>query len=285
MKAKRSQFPVQLMSRVLGVSCSGFYAYLARPISARQQGDEALKPHIQAAFDRNRELYGSPRIHRELQEQGMRHGRKRVERLMQEMGLKARIPRRFRCTTESDPEHSVVENTLDRRFEVGKKNRVWAGDLTQIRTDQGWLYLAVVLDLGSRRVVGWSMANHMRTELVEDALRMALGNRRPKRGLLHHSDRGSQYTSESYRELLKKSGLKCSMSRRGECYDNAVVESFFGTLKKELLYRRSWPSRRKARSAIHEYIEVFYNRRRRHSSLGYLSPAEFEQQTQVTKVA
>ena len=201
------------------------------------------------------------------------------------MGLQARMPRRYRRTTSSDHDLPVAANHLDRRFTVKTKDRVWATDITYVRTHEGWLYLAVVLDLFSRRVVGWSMASHLRTELVRYALEMALGNRLPESELLHHSDRGSQYASFEYQKLLQNHGIQCSMSRRAECYDNAVVESFFGTLKTELIYRKAWLTRDEARLAIHEYIEVFYNRRRRHSHLGNVSPAEFEKLSTAASAA
>ena len=273
------------MCRVLGVSASGFYASRSRPPSRRSRANAELSERIRGIFQDSRATYGSPRVHYELRDQGERLGRKRVERLMREMGLKAQTPRRFRRTTDSNHDLPVAANRLDRQFLVETPDAVWATDITYVRTYEGWLYLAVVLDLFSRRVVGWSMADHMRTELVRGALEMALGNRLPEGELLHHSDRGSQYASFEYQKVLQKNGIECSMSRRAECYDNAVVESFFGTLKTELVYRHSWLTRREARLAIHEYIEVFYNRRRRHSHLGYLSPAEFENQYHAARAA
>ena len=195
---------------------------------------------------------------------------------MRTAGLTARPRRRFRHTTDSGHTLPVAENVLARRFDAERPNQRWVTDITYVWTQQGWLYLAVVLDLYSRRVVGWSMADHMRTELVMNALTMALGTRFPGSNLLHHSDRGSQYASIAYRRALKQHGIVASMSRRGECYDNAVVESFFGTLKTELIHRQTWPTHASARSAIHDYVELFYNRKRRHSTLGYRTPAEFE---------
>ncbi len=195
---------------------------------------------------------------------------------MRENGIQARLRRRFRRTTHSDHGLPVADNVLDRKFDATRPNEKWATDITYVWTVEGWLYLAVVVDLFSRRVVGWSMAEHMRTELVQSALEMALGNRLPDEELLHHSDRGSQYASFSYQKMLERHGIQCSMSRRGNCHDNAVVESFFGTLKTELVYRCTWLTRDHARSAIHEYVEVFYNRRRRHSHCGDRSPVDFE---------
>jgi transposase InsO family protein len=265
------------MCRVLGVSRSGLHAWRQRlRISARRASDDRLLITIRKIHSESRGTYGTPRIHAELRCDGTRVGRKRVERLMRENAIEARIRRPFRTTTDSDHDRPVAPNLLDRQFVSVRPNQVWATDITYVWTQEGWLYLAVVLDLFSRRIVGWSMAEHMRTDLVSTALVMALGNRLPKGELLHHSDRGSQYASFAYQKLLEQNSINVSMSRRAECYDNAVVESFFGTLKTELVYRSTWPTRDSVRSAIQEYIEVFYNRRRRHSRLGHVSPAEFE---------
>jgi len=276
---------VRLMCRVLGVSPSAFYASLSRSPSRRSQANEQLKPIIREVFLESRATYGSPRVHFELNHHGHVVGRHRVARLMRAMDLTARLRRRKRRTTYSEHDLPVAENLLDRRFEVRTPDKVWATDITYIWTREGWLYLAVVMDLFSRRIVGWSMADHMRTALVSGALEMAFGHRVPARSMMHHSDRGSQYASWDYQQMLKARGIECSMSRKAECYDNAVVESFFGTLKQELVYRTSWITRREARHAIHDYIEVFYNRRRRHSYLGNLSPAEFEKLHPATNVA
>lgn len=283
--AERAHYPVRLMCRVLGVSPSAFYASLSRPPSKRTQANEQLKPVIREVFLESRATYGSPRVHFELQDQGHAVGRHRVARLMRAMDLTARIRRRKRRTEYAEHDLPVAENLLDRRFEVRTPDSVWATDITYIWTREGWLYLAVVMDLFSRRIVGWSMADHMRTELVRGALEMACGHRVPAEEMLHHSDRGSQYASWEYQQVLKDRGIECSMSRKAECYDHAVVESFFGTLKQELVYRTSWITRREARHAIHDYIEVFYNRRRRHSYLGNLSPVEFEKLHPATNVA
>ena len=273
------------MCRVLGVSKSGFYAWRHRPPSQRMVDDARLTKSIREIHAMSRGTYGSPRVHAELRCRGERVGRKRVERLMRLNGIEARSRRRIRRSKYVEHGLPVAPNVLDRRFDVDAPNQVWATDITFIWTQEGWLYLAVVVDLYSRRVVGWSMADHVRTELVIGALEMALGNRLPDASLLHHSDRGSQYASYRYQKALEQHGIRCSMSRRGECIDNAVVESFFGTLKTELVYRSTWPTRDAARLAIHEYIEVFYNRRRRHSRLGYLSPAEFEANSEAAIVA
>lgn len=273
------------MCRVLGVSPSAFYASLHRPPSKRHQANESLKPVIREVFVDSRATYGSPRVFFALRHLGHEVGRHRVARLMRSMDLSARFKRRYRRTTSSDHDLPVAANRLDRQFQVRTQDKVWATDITYIRTREGWLYLAVVMDLFSRRIVGWSMADHMRTQLVRGALEMALGHRKPSEELMHHSDRGSQYASWEYQQMLQDHGIECSMSRRAECHDNAVVESFFGTLKKELVYRTSWITRRSARLAIHEYIEVFYNRRRQHSYLGNLSPVEFEKLNPATDVA
>jgi len=265
------------MCRVLGLTRAGYYAWKKRPsTTARRDETERMVKEIREVHRASRGTYGSPRIHAELGCRGVAVSRGRVERLMRKNAIAARIRRRFRATTDSDHDSPVAANILDRRFEASRPNQSWSTDITYIWTQEGWLYLAVVLDLFSRRIVGWSMAETMATDLVVDALTMALGNRLPDGDLLHHSDRGGQYASFRYQKMLEVHGIRCSMSRRGECYDNAVVESFFGTLKNELVHRTTWATRDDARLAVHEYIEVFYNRRRRHSRLGYKSPAEFE---------
>jgi len=276
--AEKANYPVSLMCRVLGVSRSGLYAWERRGTSAREEADAGLSERIHAIHAASRTTYGSPRIHRGLRREGIRVGRKRVERLMRRDGLRGRIRRRFRRTTDSNHGFPVAPNTLNRQFEVDAPDRVWAGDITYIRTANGWGYLAVILDLHSRMVVGWALADHMRTELVETALLCALGKREPSENLLHHTDRGSQYASVSYRGRLEALGIEVSMSRRGDCYDNAVVESFFGTLKQELVHHARWTGLAGARAAIHDYIEVFYNRQRLHSSLGYRTPTEADQE-------
>lgn len=270
-------YPVSLMCSALRVSRSGFYAWRRRQPSRRAREDARLAAEIRTVHQQARGIYGSPRVHVELQQRAFQVGRHRVARLMREQGLTALFKRRFRRTTDSKHNDPIAANRLNRQFDVEGPDRVWATDITYLWTDQGWLYLAVVLDLYSRRVVGWSMAEHLRSELVLGALEMALGQRAPRDGLLHHSDRGCQYASSAYREALSQAGIVCSMSRKGDCWDNAVVESFFGTLKSELVHRRRFATRLAARTAVFEYIEVFYNRQRRHSYLGYLSPAEYEQ--------
>ena len=275
--AEKANIPVALMCRVLGVSRSGLYAWQRRGRSARAETDDDLSRRIRASHTTSRGTYGGPRVHRDLRRQGVRVGRKRVERLMRREGLRGRVRRRFRRTTDSSHALPVAPNVLDRRFAVDAPDRVWAGDITYVRTADGWAYLAVILDLYSRLIVGWALADHMRTELVESALVSALNKRKPSPDLLHHSDRGSQYASASYRGRLAARGIAVSMSRRGDCWDNAVVESFFGTLKQELIHPARQLDFVEARAAIHEYVEVFYNRQRLHSSLDYRTPAEVDE--------
>jgi transposase InsO family protein len=270
-----------MMCQQLGVSRSGYYAWKGRGSSLREQRDAELAAKIKQSHVDSRGTYGSPRVYKDLKEEGFAVGRKRVARLMSEMGLTGRPPKPFRRTTDSKHGLPVADNILDRNFEVEGPDKVWATDITYVKTWQGWLYLAVVVDLFSRRVVGWSMATHLRAELVLGALKMAMGRRLPAEGMVHHSDRGSQYASNDYQDVLAAHGLVCSMSRKGDCWDNAVVESFFATLKRELIHRRPWSTVKEARAAIAEYIEVFYNRKRRHSYLGYVSPAEYENRVEL----
>jgi transposase InsO family protein len=275
-EAEKANYPIALMCRVLEVSRAGYYASRLRPESARTKANGQLATEILEVFETNRKKYGSPRICLELRGRGQRVGRHRVARLMRRDGLVARKKRRFRVTTQSKHMDPVARNVLARKFDVKAPNRVWAGDITYLATAEGWLYLAVLLDLCSRTVVGWAMSEDLDTSLALAALRMALERRNPPTGLLHHSDRGVQYACESYRAALAANGLRRSMSRKGNCWDNAPTESFFSTLKTELVGGRVFPSRALARREVFEYIETFYNRTRRHSSLGYVSPAEFE---------
>jgi len=271
------QFSARAMCRVMEVTHSGFYAWRTSMPSPRSESNEQLLCHIKEVHHASKQTYGSPRIHQELRTQGLRCGRHRIARLMRAHQIRAKGKRRFVVTTQSDHSQPVHENILDRQFTASAPNQRWASDITYLWTNEGWLYLAVVLDLFSRRVVGWSMQERMHTSLVSDALTMALAARRPSSGLLHHSDRGSQYASGSYQDQLQQHEITCSMSRKGNCWDNAVVESFFSTLKWELISDQSVGSRSEMRSSIFEYIEVWYNRKRRHSTLGYVSPAQFEQ--------
>jgi len=278
--AAAGHHPVALSCRVLGVSRAGFYAWRERPPSARACADAELTAVIHRLHAQSRGTYGAPRIHADLQEDGRRHGRKRVARLMRRADLRGcPRPRRRPRTTIADPAASAAPNLVQRAFDPLAPDRLWLADITYVPTGEGWLYLAAVLDAFSRKVVGWAMADHLRTELVLDALGMALARRRPAPGLVHHSDRGCQYTSVAFGRRLAESGLVPSMSRVGNCWDNAVAESFFATLKRELVDRpdrAAWPTRAAARSASFEYIEGFYNSRRRHSTLRYLSPAAYE---------
>ena len=267
------------MCRVLEVSRSGLYAWRVRRLAdARQRKDLRLRSRIRVIHAASRGTYGSPRVQAQLRREDVRVGKARVERLMREEGLRGKIRRRFKRTTDSNHALPVAPNTLARQFAVDAPDRAWASDITYLPlASGGFAYLAVIVDLFSRRVVGWAMADHLRTELVEDALDAALGSRKPTLDTLHHSDRGCQYASIAYREKLARLGIQVSMSRSGDCYDNAVVESFFGTLKQELVRDARWTTLAEARATVHEYIEVFYNRRRLHSSIGYLSPVEYEQ--------
>jgi len=274
--AEKACFSVAALCRVLGVSRQGYYRYRSQPPSARTQGDAALQEQVQRVFSESRQRYGSPRVLRQLRREGHAASKRRVERAMRSMGLCARAPRRFRVTTHADSAHATAPNILDREFQAKRPNERWVTDITYVWTDEGWCYLAAILDLFSRRVVGWALATTLSTELPLAALRMATQRRRPEAGLLHHSDRGCQYTSYEYRQELARHGIDVSMSRRGNCWDNAVAESFFATLKRELVHGRRWTSRLEFRAAVFEYIETFYNRRRLHSSLDYKTPTEVE---------
>lgn len=278
----RGEYPVRLMCRVLRVSPAGFYDWLTRAPSARAIADERLMLNIRVAHARSDGTYGAPRIQRDLRDDGLGVGTKRVARLMRGARL-AGAPGRRRGPRTTDSAHAapVAPNVLDRRFDVTgvrAPNRVWVSDLTYVPTREGWLYLAVVLDLASRRVVGWAMGASLEVGLALGALRMAIATRRPAEGLLHHSDRGSQYACADYAAELAAHGMLASMSRKGDCWDNAVAESFFATLERELVARRDWRTRAEARQAIFRFIETWYNRVRRHSTLGYVSPADYEQQ-------
>jgi len=276
-------YPVRLMCRVLGVAPAGYYAWRRGPgPTAHAIADEGVLARVRVAHQRSHGTYGAPRVHQELRAQGVRVGRKRVARLMRADGLAGRTAKhRGVRTTDSTHAHPAAPNRLGRRFDVRgirEVNRVWASDLTYVPTRAGWLFLAVVLDLASRRVVGWAMRETLEADLALGALRMALGGRRPAPGLLHHSDRGVQYACAEYQALLSAHGLVASMSRKGDCWDNAVAESFFATLERELIVRSDWRTRDEARRALFRYIETWYNRARRHSTLGYLSPAAYEAQ-------
>jgi putative transposase len=277
---RREEFPVQLMCEILNVSRSGYYAWRGRPASARAARRVTLIERIRQAHDDSRGTYGSPRITVDLQAAGVRVSENTVAKYMRQAGVRVTPPRRFvPQTTDAAHPHPIAPNLLDRDFAASAPDQKWACDLTYVWTDEGWLYLSVVIDLFSRRVVGWSMSDDLRADgTVAEALTMAVARRRPGAGLLHHSDRGVQYACELYREMLGEHAITCSMSRPGNCYDNAVVESFFGSLKTELVHRLHYRTRAQARASVFEWIECWYNRRRRHSSLGYLSPEAFEAQ-------
>ena len=272
-----SAFPLDTACEVLEVSRSGYYAWRSRPASMRSRRREDLKVKIRAVHEENRRVYGSPRVWRALRSQGENVCRNTVARVMRAEAIRAKTRKKFvPRTTESNHGRPVAGNILNRQFRAEEPNRKWAVDITYIATDEGWLYLAGVIDLCSRRIVGWSMAEHMKTELVSDALKMAIARRRPEGGLLHHSDQGVQYASEDYQLLLELNRMEASMSSRGDCWDNACAESFWATLKTELVNHEHYATREEARQSIFEYIEVFYNRKRLHSSLGYVSPETFE---------
>jgi len=273
----KTEYPIALMCRVLEVSDSGYYAWCKREPSRRALEDQALGERIEQIFLANRGVYGSPRIHVELRDQGHRCGHKRVARLMQARGLSARRKRRRVRTTDSNHTNPVAPNLLNREFTASAPNTRWVTDMSAIETAEGDLYLAAVVDVYSRMVVGWAMGTMHNEQLITDALIMAVRRRRPAPGLLHHSDRGSEYTSHGYRALLKRYGVEVSMSRKANVWDNALMESFFGTVKEECVYRSTFETRSQARTTLFEYLETFYNPTRRHSSLGYLSPLNYEQ--------
>jgi putative transposase len=277
MSDHQAEFPVSVMCSVFQVSRSGYYAWNKRPESKRSKENRALSQEIAEIHRESDCIYGSPKVHGELQRRGKRHGKNRIVRLMRKDGLYSKTKRKFRVTTDSSHSQPVAPNLLNREFNPNGPNQAWVCDITYIWTAEGWLYLAVVMDLFSRTIVGWSMAQRMTRQLAMHALTLAAKRRNPPRGLLHHSDRGSQYASDDYQALLTKLGMVCSMSRTGNCWDNAPAESFFGILKRELIFHKRYLSRSEARQSIFDYIERFYNRRRIHSSLGYLTPNEFEE--------
>ncbi len=282
-EAEKATWPVATMCRALCVSATGFYGWRQRPESARVGEDRRLGLLVRESHARSRKTYGSPRVHAELKARGVRVGRKRVMRLMRQQALEGRRRRRFVRTTNSNHGLPVAPNLLDRDFSAERPNQRWAGDITYLRAGDNWLYLAVVLDLFSRFVVGWAVSRSIDEDLVDKALRRALERRCPDAGLLHHSDQGSQYASHDYRALLKAYGITCSMSRKGDCWDNAVVESFFATLKTEL--GESFESDEDAERKLFDFIEVFYNQQRLHSTLGYMSPGAWERQAAEASAA
>jgi len=274
-RAEKANFPIELLCSVLDVSRSGYYAWLDRGQSKRSQTNAALLTEVRAIHSQSRGAYGAPRVHRELRRRGFRVNRKRVERLMRQDGLRGRKKRRYKVTTLSTHELKRFENKLNREFKVEQLNQVWAGDITYLWTTEGWLYLAVVLDLCSRRVIGWALDKHMQEELVVRALEMGLKSRPAPR--LFHSDQGSQYASDAFQKLLRKHNIEPSMSRRGNCWDNAVVESFFDSMKTELADLSLALTADRTKTSVFWYLEVFYNRQRLHSTLGYKPPVELEE--------
>lgn len=277
-KQHATEFTVGSMCRFLQVSRSAYYDWLHRVPTPDEKDDADLTVILQSEFNKSRATYGTRRLKAALLGRDRTVSRRRIGRLMREAGLACKTKRKFKATTNSKHDQRIVPNHLDRQFNVDRPNQVYAGDITYIHTQEGWLYLAVVIDLYSRQVVGWSMAEHMRTKLVNDALLMAVWKRKPEKGLMWHTDRGSQYASESHRALLTLHGIRQSMSRKGNCWDNAVSESFFHSLKTELIHHQTYQTRSEAKQAVFEYIEVFYNRERLHSANGYLSPVDYELQ-------
>lgn len=277
-------FHITTMCRVLKVSKAGYYAWRARPLAERVKEDRRLSARIRVIYEEAKGRYGSPRVHQELRALGLPCGKHRTARLMRVEGLRAKSARRFRVTTQSEHAHPIAPNVVARDFAVPEPTRaaavaapVWMADITYVPTGEGWLYLAVILERASRRIVGWAVRSHLGQELARSALAMALQHHRPAGGI-HHSDRGVQYASHAYRQLLQQSGFTTSMSRRGNCWDNAVVESFFATLTKELLVDGGFTTRAGAQQAVFEFIEIWYNRKRRHSALGYRTPAEYAEE-------
>jgi putative transposase len=277
--AEKANYPVSLLCRVLKVSRSGYYEWRDRPPSKRATEDTQLTERIKEIHNRSRQTYGYPRVHAELRALGVRCSRKRVARLMRKAGLRGCMRGRKKRTTRRDPYATPAADLVKRNFAAAAPDRIWTADITYVHTQEGFVYLAFILDVYSRRVVGWSMANHLRAELVVDALEMALWRRKPGVGLIHHSDRGVQYTALSFGKRLQEAGIVPSMGRAGSALDNAISESFVASLKCELLHRHRFPTQEAARTAIFDYIEGFYNRVRRHSSLGYFSPSDYEQAT------
>lgn len=273
----RNEFSVERMSKVLNVSRSGYYAFIKAAPAKREQANRTLIEKIKKVHKESRQTYGSPRIHADLIEQGEKCSRKRVARLMRREGIQAKMKKRFKVTTRVNPKASAAPNLLQQDFSASNANKRWVADITYVATMEGWLYVAAVMDLFSRRIVGLAMNDRMTADLVTDAIKYAIIHRQPEEGLLHHSDRGCQYTSLSFQQLLKIHSITVSMSGTGNCFDNAAMESFFHTLKTEHVYFEWYRTREEAKQSIFEYIEVFYNRKRRHSTLGYLAPAIFEE--------
>lgn len=287
-KEHRKDYPIGIMCRLLSVSRSGYHLWIKRKLSAREFENRRLLEVIVFHYKKSKRTYGLPRILGAIRRQGLNVNKKRVARLMRENNIKAKTKRRFKVTTVQNSKAAASENILNQNFTASSENKIWTGDITYLWTKEGWLYLAIVMDIYSRKIIGWSINSSLSTELVIRALMMALVHRNAKRGIIFHSDRGSQYTSSAFREILKNYGIVQSMSSTGNCYDNAITESFFHTLKTELTYWEKYQTREEAKRSIFEYIEINYNRRRLHSSLGYLSPVEFEEKNSkelIEKVA
>jgi transposase InsO family protein len=276
MNENKDKYHLSRMSRVLGVSRSSYYAWLSRPMSERERHNRYLSERIRSIYEQRKRVYGCLRITAELRDEGFSCSKNRVARLMRKQGITARLKKKFRVTTNSRHKLPVAPNLVDMQFNPERLNKLWAADITYIRTREGWLYLSVLLDLNSRAVIGWNAASFMDENLITTTLDKALRQRKPNGELIIHSDRGSQYAGQKYREMLSENNITQSMSSKGNCYDNAPVESFFSTLKRELVYRQSFKTREEAKKNLFEYIEVFYNRQRKHSTLGYLSPLQFE---------
>lgn len=274
--AWKEEWPVEFLCRVMQVTSRGFRAWRSRPMSRRQRDDMVILAHIREQHRLSLQSYGRPRMTEELQELGLQVGHRRVGRLMRENGIKIIRTQKYRATTDSNHAFNIAPNLLDQDFFADAPNQKWAGDISYIWTSEGWVYLAVILDLYSRRIIGWAVSNRMKRDLAIRALDMAVALRQPPEGCIHHTDRGSQYCSNEYQKRLSKHGLKVSMSGKGNCYDNSMVETFFKSLKAELIWRNRWENRRQAEGAIFQYINGFYNPRRRHSSLGGKSPLAFE---------
>jgi putative transposase len=272
----REIFRVGLMCNVLDVSRSSYYAWLKRPESARKKENKNLAIRIKAIHGQRRKTYGSPRVHKELNENGVKCSQNRVARIMKQEGIRAIVPRKYKATTDSKHSFPVAPNLLKQDFDIKEPNKVWLADITYIPTLEGWLYLAAVMDLGCRRIKGWSMSDRLTKELALKALKMAICNNRAITGIIHHSDRGSQYASTEYQKLLADNGMIPSMSRKGNCWDNAPMESFFHTLKTEWVYGFKYNTRQEAKVSLFRYIEIFYNRQRRHSALQYMNPCQYE---------
>jgi putative transposase len=283
--AEKAHHSIARLCQVLGVARSGYYAWCRRTPSHRSRADQALTVQIRTIHQQSRATYGAPRIHAELHAQGVRCGRKRIARLMRQAGLVGCHRRRRRSLTRRAPDRHPAPDLVQRDFQVARPNQLWVADLTYLATGEGWLYLAVILDVFSRQVVGWAMASHLRADLAIAALDLALWRRQPEHGLIHHSDQGSQYTALTFGDCLRQAGLVASMGSAGDAYDNAVVEAFFATLKSELAAAQPWPTRQAARTAVFDFIECWYNPRRRHSTLDYLSPIDYERRWQHEQAA